>query len=80
MIEIEGQTHYGFIKYFSTLMYNQTLHRDRIYLCRYYLQSFSAAQILGRHVNDCFETNNKQMMKFAKKGETVKFKNYTGNL
>ena len=38
---------------------------------------FSTAKILERHVGDCFEINDKQMIKMAKKDETVKFKNYT---
>ena len=29
------------------------------------------------HVVNCFKINDKQMVKMAQKGETVKFKNYT---
>ena len=47
------------------------------YICCYCLQSFTTAQILGRHVNDCFDINEKQMIKMVKKSESVKFKNYT---
>ena len=56
-------------------MYNQTLHHDRKHFCSYCLQSFTTAQILERHVNDCFEITRKQMIKMAKNGETFKFKN-----
>ena len=41
------------------------------------LQYFTTAQILERHINDCFEVTGKQMVKMAKKGEIVKFKNCT---
>ena len=58
-------------------MHNQTLHLDRKHFCHYCLQYFTTAQILERHVNNSFEINGKQMMKMDKKGETVKFKNYT---
>ena len=50
---------------FSTFKYDQTLHCDRKHFC-YFLQSFAAAQILKRHVNNCFEINSKQMIKMAK--------------
>ena len=42
---------------------------------RYFLQSFSTAQILDRHSNNCFEINGQQINKIAKRGETIKFKN-----
>ena len=62
-----------FQKILSKEMNNQTLHRDRKHFCRYCLQSFSTAQILERHVSNCFDINIKQMIKMAKTGETVKF-------
>ena len=43
----------------------------------YCLQSFSTAQVLERSVNGCFKTNYRQMIKITKKGQAVKFKNYT---
>ena len=58
-------------------MHNQILHRDRKDFCCYCLQSFSTPQILDRRVHDCFDINIKKMIKMAKTGETVKFKNYT---
>ena len=39
----------------------------------YCLQSFSCAQILERHVNDCFKICVKQVSKVLEKEETVKF-------
>ena len=54
-------------------MYNKTLHRDRKH-CPYSLQYFSTTQI---YVHDFFEINGKKIIKMDKKGETVKFENYT---
>ena len=56
---------------------NETLHHYKKHFCRYWLQYFTTAQILERHINDCFEVTGKQMVKMAKKGEIVKFKNCT---
>ena len=44
------------------------------YICCYCLQSFTTAQILGRHVNDCFDINEKQMIKMAKKVKVLNSK------
>ena len=75
LTEKEVHSQNAFIKDFNTFMYNQTLHHDRKHFGCYCLQSFSAAQLLEEHVNDCFEFNSKQMIKMTKEGETVKFKN-----
>ena len=40
------------------------------------MQPFTTAQILERHANDCFEINDRQMIKMTKKDKTVNFKNY----
>ena len=61
----EGQRHYIFINDFNTFMYSHTLHLGRKYFCRSYLQAFSTADILKRHVNDCFRTNGKKMIKIS---------------
>ena len=37
---------------------------------------FTTAQILEKHVTDCFGINGKQMIKMTKERETFKFKNY----
>ena len=66
-----------FLSKVLTLLYNQRLHRDRKHFCRYCLQAFSTAQILERHVNDCFEMDGKRLIKIAENSETVKFKDYT---
>ena len=42
-----------------------------------YLYYYNYIQILERHVNDCFELNDNQMIKISIEGETFKFKNYT---
>ena len=55
-------------------MFNQTLQRDRKHFCRYCLQSFSTAQILNRHVNDCFEINGKQIVKKVNKVKPLNLK------
>ena len=41
------------------------------------MQAFSTAQILERHVNDCFEMDGKRLIKIAENSETVKFKDHT---
>ena len=58
-------------------MCNHALHCERKHFRNYCLQSCSTPQILERYINDCFNTNGKQMIKMAKKVETVKYKNYT---
>ena len=55
-------------------MFNQTVNSNKKHICYYYFQSFSTAQILERHVNDCIEISDKQMIKMVTKGETVVFK------
>ena len=72
LIEKEDQSSYVLIKDFNTFMYNQTLHHDGKIFCRYCLQSLTIAKVLTNHVNDCFEINGTQMIKMAKKCETVK--------
>ena len=57
-------------------MYKQPFHRDRKYFCCYFLLSFSTAQILKRHANDCFKINDKQKIEIVQKVKTLKFKNY----
>ena len=49
--------------------YKQTLHRDRKNFCLYCLLYFHTAEILERHINDCFEVNSRQTIIMAKKGE-----------
>ena len=77
MIEEKGQSHYVLIKNLNTFIYNQTLHCDRKYFCRYCFQLFTTTQILQRNINDWLENSCEQMVKMVKKVETVKFKNYT---
>lgn len=50
--EEEGKSHYVLTKDFDTFIYNQILHPDRKHICCYCLQSYTAAQIFQRHVND----------------------------
>ena len=56
-MEENGQSPYVLHKDFNTFMYNQTLHLDRKHFCCHCLQSFTTAQILEKHFNDCFEIN-----------------------
>ena len=77
LIEEKDQSHYVLIKEFNTFMYNQTLDRDWKYFCCYCFRSFTSSQIAERNVNDCLEVSDEQMIKRAKRGWTVKFKNYT---
>ena len=57
-------------------MYDNSLHRERKYFCRYCLHAFITEEILKRHIKDCFKINGKQTIKIPKKGEYVKFKNF----
>ena len=74
LLEEEDQFHYALIKDFSTFMYNQTLHQDRKVSCCYCIQFFSTTQRLERQFNNCFEINDKQMIKMIKKGEPLNSK------
>ena len=76
MIGEEGKRHYVLIKYFNTLMYDQTLHDRRKYFCRWCLQFFSTAEIVRIHVVDCFKINDEQIIKMLTKGEYDRLKNY----
>ena len=49
----KGKRHYVLIKYFSTFMYDHTLHFGRKHFCVYCLQVFSKADISKSHVTDC---------------------------
>ena len=80
LTEEKDQFHDVPIKEFNFFMFNQTLHSGRKHFCCYCLRSFSTVPILERHVNDCFEINDKQIIKMALKGETVKFKNCMKNI
>ena len=57
LIGVEGKRHYVLIKDSNTFMYDHTLHPVRKHLCRYCLQAFNAAEILKRHIKDCFKIN-----------------------
>ena len=59
-------------------MCNQTLHRNRKHFYLYCLQSFSTEQILEKRVNDCFEINDKQKIKIAKKVKLLNLKTKWG--
>ena len=67
---------YVFIKYFSTFIYDLTLHHGRKHFCRYCLEAFRKAEKLNCHMKDCFKINGKQTIKMPKKSECVKFKNF----
>lgn len=54
-------------KDFNRFIYNQTLHRNRKHFCRYCLQSFSTAEMLKRHTNDCCKVNGEQRIKMPKR-------------
>ena len=43
-------------------------------ICCYCFRSFITAQILERHIDDCFEIIDKQIIKIVKKFETVNSK------
>ena len=57
-------------------MYGRTLHRGGKHFCHYCLQAFETEEILKCHINDCFKSNGKHMIKMPKKGKYVTFKNY----
>ena len=74
LVDKKGHCHYVLIKDFNTFLYNQTLLCDRKHFWCYCLQYFSAAQLLERHVNDCFEIDGKWMTKIAKKVKLLSLK------
>ena len=75
LIEEKVQCHYVLIKDFSTFVCNQILHRNRQHICRYCFKSFSAAQLLERYANNCFEINGNQMIgKWLKKVKVLNSK------
>ena len=78
LIEEKGQFPYALIKGFNTFKCNQTLHRNRKYFYLYCLQSFSTEQILEKRVNDCFEINDKQIIKIVKKVKLLNLKTKWG--
>ena len=41
--------------------------KEQNIFCRYCLQAYSMAEILKRHINDCFKINGKQMIKMPQK-------------
>ena len=57
-------------------MYDHSLHRERKRFCRYCLHAFVTEGISKCHIKDCFQINDKQMIKMPKKGEYVKSKNF----
>ena len=82
MIREEGKRHYAPIEDFNTLMCDHKLHCRKKKLCRYWLQSFSTAEILKYHVNDWFKVNGKQMIKMwlrLKKVKVLESKTMKGN-
>ena len=50
-----------------TFMYDHMSHHRRNRFCHYCLETFSTAEILKSHVNDCFKINGKQMIKNSKR-------------
>ena len=49
---------------------------EKKHFCHYSLQGFSTAEILKRHIKDCFKINSKQRIIMPKRYEYVKFKNH----
>ena len=74
LIAEKGKIYYFPIKDFNTFMYNHTLNRIKEHFCRYCLQTFSAEEILKRHIKACFKINGKRKIKMPKRGKYVKFK------
>ena len=62
--------------FFSTFVYDHTLHRRRKHLCCYCLQAFSTKETLKLHIKDCFKIKGKQRVEMPKKGEYVTLKYY----
>ena len=53
LIRAEEKRHYGFIKDFSTFMYDHTLHCGRKHFSRFRLQAFSTKEILKCSIKNC---------------------------
>ena len=68
LVREEGKRYHDFVKYFSTFMYDHTLHCGRKFFFRYCLQAFRTEKTLKLHIKDCFQINSKQIIKMHKKG------------
>ena len=76
LIGEEEKRHYILIKDFNTFMYDHTLYRGVKQFCLCCLRTFSTAEIIKSHINDCFKINGKQRLIMPTNDEFVKFENY----
>ena len=58
----------------------QTIIQQELEKLAKILQENFILQISERYANDCIHINRKEMIKMAKKSQTVKLKNYTRKL
>ena len=75
LIREEGKRYNVLIKDINSFMYNHKLHcgRKKIEKNCYSLETFSKAEILNNHVNNCCIINSKIIIKMVKK-EDVRLK------
>jgi hypothetical protein len=77
LISDDTKQHYCWIKNFSRLLSSQTSkHKEKKFYCRYCINPFYTEKALQDHLEYC---SNKEAVKieFPKKGEFLKFKNYS---
>ena len=65
LINDKNKSHYVYIKYFNTLMFNKTKHENKKHLCRYCLQCFSSERVLVKQNETCLKINSKQSVKLG---------------
>ena len=74
MINDKNKSHYVYIKYFNTFMFNKTKDQNEKHLCRYCLQCFSSERVLVEQKETCLKINSKQFVKLG--SDSIKFKNH----
>ena len=74
LISNENKSHYGYIKYFNTLMCNKTKNKNKKYFCKCCLQCLSSREVLIEHKENRLLINGKKSVKL--KIGPISLKNY----
>ena len=69
----DDKSHYVCIKDFDRFMFHKTKNRNKKWLCKSCLQSFSSENVLTKH-KECLSINGKQSVKLGKR--IIEFENY----
>ena len=62
----DDKSHYVYIKDFDRFMFHKTKNRNKKWLCKSCLQSFSSENVLTKH-KECLSINGKQSVKLEKR-------------